>query len=223
MGDDRVAAFDVVECAQVEIDRVCGPRRIGISASERRSERGKERAWRKEARERQRRASNARDDRRPTVEGDAVDETEMRNPICMSNGQRLRDAAANTVTNDARTLDVQFVEHLHHALGMRMNADVASEWSVASAVAKQIEHDESVAGGHERHDVAPQMARGGEAVDEHDGPTGATRSGRVVVQARARQIEKLTAHANPGVASGREDGAMCVVTPVTNATRAVIG
>src|SRR5678815_2865237 len=107
----------------------------------------------------------------------------MRNTMCVANGKRLRDASADAVTDDACALDMQFVEHLHHALGVRMNADGTSEWTVASPVAEQVQHDESVAGRHERHHIAPQMARGGEAVNEHDGLTDAARAGRVVIQA----------------------------------------
>src|SRR5678815_2742962 len=100
MRDDRVAALHVVEGAQIEVDRVCGPRGVGIGASQRCSKPRKERAWRKETRDRQRRARDARDDCRPTVEGDAVDEPEMRDAIRMSNGERLCDTSAEAVADN---------------------------------------------------------------------------------------------------------------------------
>src|SRR4051812_25771108 len=105
----------------------------------------------------------------------------MRHAMRMTNRNRLRDAAANAVTDDARLRDAQLIEQLDDALGMCAHVDAALTRAIAAAVAEEIEHDETVAAGHERHDIAPQMTGGGETVDEHHGNTGAARSRRVVV------------------------------------------
>ena len=123
----------------------------------------------------------------------------------MANGERLRDAAADAVTDDARALDAQLVEQLDDALGVRAHVDGARERTIAAPVAEQVEHDEAMPGGHERNDVVPQMARGRKSVDEHDRIAGAARSGGVVVEARAGEIEELTAHARQPDRIGAED------------------
>jgi hypothetical protein len=88
---------------------------------------------------------------------------------------------------------------------VRANVDRARERSIASAVAKQVEHNDAVAGWYERDDVAPETAGRRKPVDEYDRIAGAARAGRVIVEAGTGQIEELTAHQRPWIASRRED------------------
>ena len=47
---------------------------------------------------------------------------------------------------------------------------------------------------HEWNDVAPEVARRGKPVQKHHGLAGAPSPGSVVVDARAGEIQELTAH-----------------------------
>ena len=123
----------------------------------------------------------------------------------MAHRDRLHDAAAHAMTDGACFPDVELIEHRDDAIGLRANVHRSLHRTVASAEAKQIEHDEPMAGRHERNDVAPQMAGRRKAVDEDDGIADTSRAGGVVVDPCAVEIEKLTAHASDRFAWGRED------------------
>ena len=45
--------------------------------------------------------------------------------VAMPNRERLRDAAADSVADDARALDAQLIEHLDDALGVRAATSTA--------------------------------------------------------------------------------------------------
>jgi len=102
------------------------------------------------------------------------------------------------------------------------NADRPLHWTVAASETEQVEHDEPVAGRHEGNDVAPEVARRGEAMEEDDRISGATRAGGIVVDPCAVEIEKLTAHASARLAWGREDDGFRADAPL-NAKRAATG
>jgi len=129
----------------------------------------------------------------------------MRYAVGVSNGERLRDTAADTVPDETRTLDPQLIEHGDHAFGVCADIDGAREWTIASAVAEEIDNDDSMPSGHERNDVGPEMPRGRESVDKHHGIAAAAGARSVVVESRTGEIEKLTAHGGTWIAWGRED------------------
>jgi hypothetical protein len=122
----------------------------------------------------------------------------------MLHGKRLSDAAAKPVSHDACAIDGELVEQLDDSIRVPSCVNWASERAITSTVAEQIEHNEPMARRHEWNDAAPEMARCWEAVDEHDRNTGAARPCGVVVQPCAGEIEKLTAHAKAGIASGEK-------------------
>jgi hypothetical protein len=113
----------------------------------------------------------------------------------MPNGERLRDAATNSMTDDARSPNAKLVEQLDDAIRVRENVDGMSEWPVAPSVAEQVGDDNAMSAGHERNDVVPQMARGGEAVEEEHGLARAAIPRGVVIETRVVKVEELTAHA----------------------------
>ena len=84
-------------------------------------------------------------------------------------GERLRHATAQAVSHDARARNGERVEECRQALGVRAELERTVAGRIAAAVAEKVEHHESVTGRHERNHVAPEVARRGEAVDEHHG------------------------------------------------------
>src|SRR3954468_8942162 len=98
------------------------------------------------------------------------------------------------MAHDASALNPQLVQQLDHPLGMRSHVDAARFGTVAAPVAEEIHHHESVACGHEGDDFPPQMPGRGKAVHEDDWNAGTTRSGGVVIEPRAGEIEKFAAH-----------------------------
>jgi hypothetical protein len=86
---------------------------------------------------------------------------------------------------------------------LRVDATLAR--SIAATIAEEVEYDETMSSWNERNDFVPQMTRRRKSVDEHGRHSGTSCSGGVVVQPGAGEIEKLTAHASLGVASGAED------------------
>ena len=139
---------------------------------------------------------------RTLAEGDAVDETQMRHASGVSHGDRLRDTAADTVTDDARFFHIELVEHGDDAIGVRADVHRPAHGTIAAPEAEEIEDDEAMPRRHERNDVAPEMSRRRKTVHEDNGVPGAARTGGVVVDPRAVEIEKLTAHASGRFALG---------------------
>jgi hypothetical protein len=131
------------------------------------------------------------------VERRAIDETDMGHAARVTHGERLSDSAADAVSDEARAIDAKLIEQCDRSLGVRADVDWVRAGPIAASVAEEIEDDQSVSGWHQRDDVAPQMARGREAVKKNHGYAGAARSCGVVVEPRAAKIEKLTAHAEP--------------------------
>jgi hypothetical protein len=81
----------------------------------------------------------------------------MRHAIGVSHGKGLRDASAKSVSDDASRMDVELVEQLDDAGRMSTNVEVAPARPITPPVAEEIEHNDAVAGRHERDDVVPQM------------------------------------------------------------------
>jgi len=129
----------------------------------------------------------------------------MRYAVGVPNADRLRDAAADAVANKACAFDPQLIEQRDHSFGMCAHVDSALEWTIASTVAEEIDDDDSMPGAHEGNDVVPEMPRSRESVEKHHGIAAAARSGGVVVESRAAEIEKLTAHGGTWIAWGGED------------------
>jgi hypothetical protein len=98
------------------------------------------------------------------------------------------------VPDDARPIDAEGVEELDRAVGVRVHADSTGPGSIAAAVAEQIDNDDPVPRGDERDDLAPEMARGRETVNQNDGLAGAACPCGVVVQARPVEVDKLAPH-----------------------------
>ena len=65
---------------------------------------------------------------------------------------------------------------------------------IAPPVAKEIEDDQAMPGGHQRDDVGPEMTRGGKAVQEDDRLADPPSARRVVIQPSTVEIDELTAH-----------------------------
>ena len=192
-----VATVGSVERPQVEIDRAVGPLGIAIPADNvRAQDSGQESRWKKSSDRRERACHSARD-RRPVIESDAADESEMRDSRRELCRNQLRDAATHSVTHDTRTRDSELIEDLDDAFSVGLRVHSVSSRPIAPAVAEQVEDDEAVSGWNERNDLVPQMARRRKTVDEYCGYSGAPRSGGVVIQPGAGEVEKLTAHANP--------------------------
>ena len=109
------------------------------------------------------------------------------------------------MADDTRALDAQLVEQLDDALGVCADVDAVCQRPIASTMSEEIDDDESMTRWYERNDVTPQMSRRREAVQKDDGVPGASRSGGVVVDARAGEVEEFTAHGAYCVAWARED------------------
>jgi len=157
-----------------------------------------ERARRKEvrrARHARHRSRESSAERRPTVESRAVDEAEMGHTPRVTHGERLRDAASDAVSDEACAVDAKLVEEGDSSFGVRADVDRMCQRPIAASEPEEIEDDEPVPAGHQRDDVAPKVTGRRKAVEEDDGHAGAARSCGVVVESRAAQIEKLTAHA----------------------------
>src|SRR3954467_11610516 len=118
----------------------------------------------------------------------------------MPDSDRLRDSTADAVTNNARLANFELVEYGDDAVGVRANVHFVLRRTIAPAKAEEVEYDETMALRHERNDVAPQVAGRRKAVQEDHGIAGAASAGGVVVDPRAVEIEKLTAHASARLA-----------------------
>src|SRR5207237_1344471 len=119
---------------------------------------------------------------------------EMRHAGGVTHGNRLRDAAADTVPHETRAFDAQLIHQCNHTLGVRAHIDGAVQRTIAATVSKQVDDDDAMARRHERNDVAPQVSRRRKSVQKYDGIAPAAGAGGVVVESRAGEIEKLTAH-----------------------------
>ncbi len=205
MRGERQRALRPGERPDVDVDRARGADAVAETAFHFVSEPREEKRGRHERRQRQQRPRDAQAGDGPAVEGDAVDQAEVRHARGVTHGDALRDASAESMTDDARALDAQFVEQGDDAIGVRARVDGARQRTVAAPVAEEVEHDETMSRRHERNDFAPEMAGGRESVDEHDRIARAARAGGVVVETRARQIDELTAHASARLAWGGED------------------
>ena len=75
----------------------------------------------------------------------------------MADGEPLRDAAADIVTDHARVVDPQDVEELDHSIRVGADPDRSSERAIAAAVAKEVDNDDAMAGRHEGDDICPQV------------------------------------------------------------------
>src|SRR5262249_310569 len=161
-------------------ERACRANGTSIRTLEIPPQDGREQLRWEKANERKRRARQAALDRRPSVEGHAVDETQRRHAVAMADGDRLCDTAAHAVAHDARARNSELIEDADDAFRVRANVDGAGERTITSAVAEQVEHDDAMARRRERDDVAPEMTRRRKAVEKHDRIAGAARSGRIV-------------------------------------------
>ena len=77
---------------------------------------------------------------------------------------------------------------------MRLDAELTTLGTIAAPVAQEIDDDYAMSFGYQRYDVAPNVRRCREAVQEHDGLAPAAVSRRVVVEANAADIHEFTAH-----------------------------
>src|SRR5688572_17497017 len=102
----------------------------------------------------------------------------------MPDGEVLRDAAADVVPDDRRTLDPERVEHLQQTLRVPFDADVAAPREITASEPEQVDDDDAVPGRHVRNDILPEVRRGRESVYEEDGIPVSARSGGVVVEPR---------------------------------------
>lgn len=191
------ASGGVGERPQVEIDRAFSVAGIAVAAREVATQQGEEHSRRKEPRDRERRPYETPARGWTVVEAHAVDETQMRHAAGVTDGERLRDTTAHVVSNDAGAFDAKVVEQRDHSFGVRADVDGACEGPIAASESEEVDDDQPVPGRHERDDIDPEMARRRETVEEQNGYAGAARSGGVVVDPRAAEIEKLTAHAEP--------------------------
>jgi hypothetical protein len=96
--------------------------------------------------------------------------------------------------NDTGVVDSEHVEQLDHTVSVGTNANGSTRGPIAPTIPEKIDDDDSVSGRYERYDVAPQMARCGESMQEHDGLPRASRAGGVVVQLYAVEVDEFTAH-----------------------------
>src|SRR5512132_31165 len=98
------------------------------------------------------------------------------------------------MSDNAGTRNSELVEQLDDPSAVGADVDWMRQRTIAASIAEEIDDDQAVSGRHERHNVAPEMARRGEAVQEHDGFAGAACAGRVVIESRPAEIEELTSH-----------------------------
>lgn len=147
------------------------------------------------------------------IESHAVDESEVRHSGWELRRDQLRDTAAQSVTDDTGTIDSELIENLDDARSVSLRVHLVAAWSVAAAISEQVEYDKTMPRWNEGNDLVPQMARRRKAVDEYRGYSGSPRSGGVVVQPGAGEVEKLTAHASLEIALEREDVYVCAPTP----------
>jgi hypothetical protein len=98
------------------------------------------------------------------------------------------------VPNDASVVDSEYVKQLDNPVGMRTNANGSAGGPIAPTVPEKIDHDHSMSCRYERYDVAPEVTRCREAMQEHDGLARASRAGRVVVELHAVEVDEFTAH-----------------------------
>jgi hypothetical protein len=96
--------------------------------------------------------------------------------------------------DDTRLSDSKRVEQLNRSVGVSADADRPRTRVIAAAVPQQVDDDNAMTGRDERHDLGPEVAGGREAVNQHDGLAGATRTSRVVVQAHPIQVDELAPH-----------------------------
>jgi hypothetical protein len=82
-------------------------------------------------------------------------------------GERLRHAAADTMTDDAGARDTEGVEQCNQSFGVRTEAERTTSRRITASMPEQVEYHEAPAGGHQRYDVAPKVTRGGESMHEH--------------------------------------------------------
>ena len=110
VGNERRAARGVAEGTQVQVDRSLGVGGVTVAAREVALQQAEQDLRRKKSCDREHRTHESSADNWTTIERDTVDETEMRHASCMTHRDRLRDAAANAVPDNARALDAKLIE-----------------------------------------------------------------------------------------------------------------
>ena len=215
MSKECLAPLVAVEWTLILVDRMSCARRIVVAALEIGANDGQEPVRRKAPHERHERARDANVACWPAVERHAVHQRQLRDAIGPVERERLRDAAAKIVTDDARARDAERVEQSDDALGVRAKRQRARARRITATVAEQVDDDDAMAGGHLRDDVAPEVAGGGKAVKKDDRLARAACAGRVVVEPRTANIDELTAHerADDRRAGARRMRARCGCAP----------
>ncbi len=83
---------------------------------------------------------------------------------------------------------------MNHAVSVALDAYIASQRLVAAAESQKVHDDDAMPVGHQGYDIAPNVRRGRKAVEKNEWLTGSSRTGGVVIQSRAAEVDKLTAH-----------------------------
>jgi hypothetical protein len=74
------------------------------------------------------------------------------------------------------------------------NADIPAAREITSSEAEQIEDDNPVSRRDMGDDILPKVRRGGKPMEKENGIPVAARSSGVIVEPRAREIEKFSPH-----------------------------
>jgi hypothetical protein len=106
----------------------------------------------------------------------------------------LSDASANVVADDARVVDSKRIEETNDALGVPANGDVFPRGPIAAAITQQIDNDDTMTLRNQRNYIGPEVRGSREPMEKHDRLAGSTRTGSVVVESRAVDVDKLTSH-----------------------------
>jgi hypothetical protein len=112
----------------------------------------------------------------------------------MTDGDELRDSSPEVVSDETGKIDPEKVQHGDQPVSMCAEIDASGERGIAPSVAEQIENDHPVSAWEEWDDPIPEMAGGGEPVQQYDGFARAARARGVVVETDSVYIEELAAH-----------------------------
>ena len=141
--------------------------------------------------------ASARRDRRPAVERDAVDEAEVRH--ARADGARRSTARCRRRCRDRRCRRVRYGARRARSTTRSACARASIGRSIGRSLRPKPRRSSTTRrwpGGMSGTTSLQRWPDVGKSVDEHDGIAGAARAGGVVVDPRAGEIEKLTAHAS---------------------------
>jgi hypothetical protein len=124
-----------------------------------------------------------------------IDKTEPGYPSRSVQRNIKRDTPTHVVTNEDRARNSKRIQQADSSLRVPTDRQIATLGEIASTKTEQICDDYPMPGRNERNDVAPQVRRGRESVQQHHRLSAATRSRRVVVEPGSANFDKLPSHA----------------------------